>query len=238
MVQKTEYEIHVAAEPGRKARAFRTKLFEMGFFDDALAFPGAIYPKSSKLTSCPNLDTHVTWKTFSRLEYSEKLKEFSKLTENFIEGVEGYAHAEIVKPEWDVDIAWRAYNADEPDFLVPLSVSHDEGKKIWDLHISVKVDTLDKRVMDLLHTKYRLYYIDRNKSSGLYRVFTIQGDKDIPGARKLFFGLVEHLNRLGGLEGSAKFEQTTYWQVFGKPKILPPKLTGKIQDYIIDANQA
>ena len=234
MNDEFEYEIHFAAEYTPSASRLREQLYSLGFEDDPLKFKGVVYSGTlaDGRSSCPILDTHVTWSTFDRILYLNQLSEFEELLSQYAEHIEGYTHAEVIRPEWDVDFALKPFNPSSDWKLRKFRFCENSSRKLWDIHISTELSSLDKRLAKILHSDMGLYYIDLEKQSGTYRIFTLQGTDSVPEARTLFFNLVANLRSLGGFAGSVKFEQTTYWQVLGKPKILPPRLVGNPCGYI------
>lgn len=233
-----EFEIHFAAEAGPSSSRLRDALHQMNFIDDPLAFKGVVFSPESGLQgdSCPILDTHVTWTTFNRSYYFTQLEAFNRLLDEFEGNIQGYSHAEVIRPEWDIDISRRPLDtatiASCP--IRPFASEPSTSRKVWDIHISARLSTLDSRMLRNLHHDLNLYYIDLEKPHGVARIFTLQGDDGIPEARNLFKSLTNYLSRAGGLEGSIKFEQTIFWRVLGSPEILPPRLIGSPSNYITD----
>lgn len=228
-----EFEIHFAAERSPVSSELREKLSALGFKHDPLAFSGVVYPDEFARTAsaCPLLDTHVTWSCYHREAYFDKLHEFSTLLDRIEGDVVGYAHAEIIRPEWDLEIDLFPFTFQEKISITPFALERSSTAKLWDIHISARLDSLDPRLMIRLHEELGFYFIDLLKPRGRYRIFTIQGSQDIRAGRQLFLRLRQQLANWGGIEGSIKFEQTIYWRVIGATEMLPPRLVGSASDY-------
>lgn len=221
----TEYEIHFAAQAQGISPELKRKIYLLGFRDDGLVGQGAIFNPKTNLhyLSCPLIDLHVTWDCYDKSSYLQKKAEFQNLLEYHGKDCIGYSHAEIIKPEWDIDLEHKPFSS---AILFPIEyfdpVPSTVPKK-WDIHISAFVNSLDSELENVLFSKAGMYFIDVKKASGqVVRVFTIQGTNKIQEGYQLFERIVKYLENAGGMKGSVKFEQTIFWGVYGNPQIVPP----------------
>ena len=137
----------------------------------------------------------------------------------------GYAHAEVVRPEWDTDIELSPYKKGNCFPFRKFQCRNNSRKaKSWDIHISAKLSTLDFDLYKTLFEKAGMYYIDLKKGCNIYRIFTIQGTSSPKHGKTVFFKLKEFLNKVGGMEGSIKYEQLCYWKQFGDSELIPPTI--------------
>lgn len=221
----TEFEIHFAAQAQGISPELKSKLYAMGFKDDGLLGQGATFDPQTSIhyLACPLIDVHVTWDCHDRSSYLQKKKEFDSLIESYQDDCVGYSHAEIIKPEWDVDIEHMPFSS---EVLLPIKHFHpvpSRAPKKWDIHVSAYLDKLDTELENELFLKAGMYFIDvRKKNDRIARVFTIQGTNSVQEGYQLFQSLTEYLRKAGGMQGAIKFEQTISWGLYGNPQIVPP----------------
>ena len=220
-----EFEIHFAAELGTIPPALASGIYGMGFHDDRLVGRGVVFSPNDPLSavSCPLVGMHVTWDCFDRDEYVQQRDAFAELLRFHGEGCIGYAHAEVIKPDWDIDVEYKPFDSAIPYPLEPFEAQSRDQPKTWDIHISADADRLDPRLCEVLGERARMYYIDVMKASGrVVRVFTIQGIGSIHEGRELFRILGEYVTAAGGVQGAIKYEETCFWATYGNPQIVPP----------------
>lgn len=222
-----EFEIHFASQINGASEDLKKELYSMGFRDDGLIGQAAIFDEKTNrhYSSCPLIDIHITWDTYNKKEYLEKKKQFINLLDKYKNNCTGYTHAEIVKPEWDLDINFKQF-----DESIPLPFKHFESSpttkfKKWDIHISAFKDSLHPELENILFNKMGMYFIDvLKKNIRIDRVFTIQGTNHVREGLDLFDRLHKYILQVGGMEGAIKFEQTIYGDILGEPGIVPPAI--------------
>ena len=224
-IKRTEFELHVAAEMAKFKPSFENALEEMGFRHDGLVGQGVVYPPGSSLamTACPLAGLHMSWDSFERDEYVQRKNELDALWSSEESNLVGYAHGEIIKPEWDLSVPGQPFDASVPWPLEPFKPYLSTERKKWDIHVSAIKNYLSEGLDQVLLENAGMYYIDVSKSSGeIRRVFTIQGVNELAEGLEAFDAIVTYLNTAGGMTGSIKLEQTTYWRLSGNPRIVPP----------------
>lgn len=224
-IDQTEYEIHFAAELGHVPAELTQQMYGMGFRDDQMMGHGVVFSPADPIgkMSCPLTGLHISWDTFNREQYVEQRDACERLFTQFEASCVGYAHGEVIKPEWDLAVSEKPFDSLVELPILPFVSGMSRTPKKWDIHISAQLDSLDPRLQQKLCDYLRMYYIDLRKRSGaVNRVFTIQGTNSVLAGVSLFQILSEYLQRAGGMKGSVKFEQTSYWLVLGTPSIVPP----------------
>lgn len=221
-----ELEIHCAAEHGPQLRDLRRTLTALGFRDDGLDSAGMVLPQydgAEPMSSCPLTALHVTWDTRDRAEYRRMRHEISDALDHY--RGDGYAHAEVIRPGWDVDLVPQPFDAAVGWPLPYLRRVFGGDHKRWDIHISARLETLDDGLQARLADQAGMYYIDLHKPRGIERIFTVQGTTSIRAGLEIFAQLTNYLLRAGGMDGAIKLEQTTWMRVFGRPGIVPPTVS-------------
>lgn len=222
-----EFEIHFAAEEGTVSTELAARIEGAGFRDDKLVKRGVRLPPASapSLAACPLIGLHVTWNSFDRGAYMDKLAEFRTIIANpEAAGCVGYAHAEVTRGEEDLAFERREFDPGARFPVAPMRSTPKPISKTWDIHISARIATLDARLEAVLR-RGGLYSIDVDKGRrGIYRVFTTQGIGAVSMGRALFSSIASYLTRAGGFEGAAKFEQTVFFEIYGKAVIVPPTI--------------
>jgi hypothetical protein len=218
-----EFELHFATDTavGPRAEALSEGIHDLGFTDDRLITHGVVFADGVACDMCPLAGLHVSWSTYDRSEYKSKLAAFRDLMAGR-DDCAGYAHGEVIKPEWDVDFALMPFSSSVRYPAKRFEISRGGKAKLWDIHISAKLDTLDRGLERVLFDQAGMYYIDLQKRSGVHRIFTIQGSNSLASGLSLYHALQDYLANAGGMQGSMKFEQTCYWEVFGDCAIIPP----------------
>jgi hypothetical protein len=227
-LSRVEFELHFAAEEGRVSESLRSRIYELGFRDDGLVGRGVVFSPGDLLgqVSCPLVGMHVTWQSFDRGAYLVKRGAIAALLDDHQGQAVGYAHGEVIRPSWDVELAHRPF---QPGVRCPIerlrqALDRDRVKR-WDIHVSARRSRLDERMEEVLFGQLGMYYIDVFKSGAeIYRVFTVQGTNSVHEGRRLFATLLEYLRQAGGIEGAIKYEQTCFWKTCGAPQIVPPTL--------------
>jgi len=223
---KIEYEIHVAADVEGFNPDIANNIYNLGFIDDPLVKRGVIFSGAKEnQTCCPLIGLHVTWSTYDKSDYKSTLRQLDSYLSSIHGKYVGYAHAEVIRPEWDTDIKFSLYNEGNKFPFKKFQYKNNiERAKCWDIHISAKLSTLDYDLYTILFMKAGMYYIDLKKDDGIYRIFTIQGTSSPIYGKKIFLKLKEFLNRTGGIEGSIKYEQLCYWKQSGNTRLIPPTI--------------
>jgi hypothetical protein len=223
---KIEYEIHVAADVNGFGSVFADSIYKLGFIDDPLVKRGVVFSDNTiNQTCCPLIGLHVTWSSYDKNNYKNTLAKLDSYLSSNQEKNVGYAHAEVIRPEWDINIEFSSFRKGHKFPFRKFQCRHNLKKtKNWDIHISAKLISLDCDLYNTLFKKAGMYYIDLKKGSDVYRIFTIQGTSSPKHGKRVFFKLKEFLNKTGGMEGSIKFEQLCYWKQFGNSVLIPPTL--------------
>jgi len=219
-----EFEIHFAAESGCASEQLNDDIADLDFVDDRLVCQGTRFSEhqAAAFSSCPLVGVHVTWWTHDRNEYKKKLTRFRETMKRHADDCIGYAHAEVIRPEWDHDLIHVPFDKTVRYPVKPFVIEQDVHPKVWDIHISARLETLDPRLEQVLITDANMYSIDLKKTAGIYRIYTIQGRRAVQEGLKLFETLKSYLVAVGGMEGSIKYEQTCFWDTYGSPQIVPP----------------
>lgn len=223
-ISSTEFELHIAAEMGQFSRELADGLKALGFRDDGLVGHGVVFNEElgRELSSCPLTGLHMTWDSFDRNAFMEQRKALDTLLGRCGDCV-GYAHGEVIRPEWDIYIDHRTFDSKVPCPVKPFHARLSHEPKRWDLHISIPLDQLDPGLQLVLFAELGMYYIDLRKRTGrVHRVFTIQGCNPAKEGLEVYEALCRWLQNAGGMAGSIKFEETCYWFNLGQPKIIPP----------------
>lgn len=222
-----EFEIHFAAEAGSVSSYFMAKLSKAGFRDDALVEAGVRFPPICvpAVSSCPLIGAHVTWDTFDRREYLTKLAKFREImSQPEASACIGYAHAEVTRSDEDVYFYRCEFDHAARFPVAPLYAVVKPRPKTWDIHVSARLATLHPDLEEVLRHG-GLYSIDLRKGSrGVFRVFTTQGVWSPAEGRQLFASIVDYLQKAGGFEGTAKFEQTVFFETYGQTALVPPTI--------------
>jgi hypothetical protein len=214
MNTRPELELHLAAQQGGCPDALRAAIYALGFRDDNIV--------DEDSTCCSLTAMHVTWDSFDAAAYREMRDRLSEVLNANAERTLAYAHGEVIRPEWDVDFAHAPYNSDASyPFHIAKPQQRDDPKH-WDIHISVDTQTLDPRLAETLE-QHGWYWITLRKANNrIVKVFTLQGTNAPDAGLEVFRRIKEYLEAVGGFSGSAKFEQTCFWQIVGQPSIIPP----------------
>lgn len=226
-IQSTEFEIHFAAEVAGFTDALRAGVNSLGFRDDPMIGHGVTFSPNDPIgkISCPLTGMHITWDSFSRSEFVRQRNAFDALLSAEESGTTGYAHCEVIRPEWDLEIDISPFRPDIRWPVQPFHSSFSAKPKRWDIHISADRSQLDPRLESILFEHAQMYFIDLIKKTGrVHRVFTIQGTKSTKKGLELFNRIVDYLLVAGGMAGSIKFEETCYWREVGNPRIVPPTI--------------
>ncbi len=224
-IEQPEFELHVAAEAGQFSGAFRDSLIVLEFRDDGLVGQGVVYPPGTDLAlkTCPLTGLHMTWDSFDRDEYVAKRDSFDETWAEFADEVVGYAHGEVIQPEWDLEVTPKPFDSSIEWPLRRFIPDLTTERKKWDIHISADREELAGELTEILLDEAGMYYIDIRKRTGrMRRVFTIQGINDLSEGLGAFEAMYEYLVAAGGMGGSIKLEQTTFWRLAGNPGIVPP----------------
>lgn len=221
-----EYEIHFASDLSSGTTDLAHELANLEFVDDGLVFRGVIFDDRGYAHSCcPLIGVHSTWTGFRREDYTAKRREFEVLMEKFGRTTNGYAHAEVIKPEWDVRICPRDFDSSVVFPVSRFASTVSTQPKVWDIHITAFRDSLDPRLEQRLFEQAGMYFIDIKKPNGrIGRSFTVQGRTDILSGIDLFKQLQRYISAAGGMEGSMKLEKTIFMKVYGDPAIVPPAI--------------
>jgi hypothetical protein len=223
-ITSTEFELHIAAEAGQFSPTLADGLKSLGFRDDALVGHGVVFNEElgRELSACPLTGLHMTWDTFDREAFMNQRKDLDALLGRCGDCV-GYAHGEVIKPEWDIHINYRPFNPRVPCPVSPFHARLSHEPKRWDLHISIRKDRLDSGLQQVLFAELGMYYIDLRKRTGrVHRIFTIQGTNPAKEGLQVYEALSGWLQEAGGMDGSIKLEETCYWFNLGAPRIIPP----------------
>lgn len=226
-IQQTEFEIHFAAEEGGFLPSLREGVDQLGFRDDPMIGHGVTFSPSDPLgkVSCPLVGMHITWDGFDRVEFMRKRSAFNHLLDVEQGHTIGYAHCEVIKPEWDLLVDFKPF---DPAVIWPFAPFESQVRpepKRWDIHISARRDDLDPRLEAILFDFGRMYYIDLQKKSGkIHRIFTIQGSSHAKTGLKVFNLMADYIYATGGMFGAIKFEETCAWRSVGDPQITPPTI--------------
>lgn len=226
-IPSTEFEIHFAAEAGGIPDSLPERLASLGFRDDHMVGQGVVFSPNDPIgkVSCPVTGLHVTWDTFEREQFVAKRDVFDELLSELEAETIGYAHCEVIKPEWDLEIEWKAFDSAIPFPVRPFESAYSKQPKQWDVHISADQSRLDPELEKRLFEHGRMYFIDLRKRTGrTNRVFTIQGSNSTREGLALFHLLADYLLVAGGMAGSIKFEDTCYWREVGKTGLVPPTI--------------
>lgn len=226
-IDKTEFEIHFAAEAGRFRPSLRSGVDSLGFRDDPMIGHGVTFSPNDPLgkVSCPLTGMHITWDGFDRKEFMARRKAFDKLLDDEEEHTVGYAHCEVIRPEWDLEIDYKPFDTTVAWPFAPFESTHNPHPKRWDIHISARLDDLDPRLEQILFLEARMYYIDLRKKTGkTHRIFTIQGSNSEKKGVEVFNKMADFLYSAGGMHGAIKYEKTCYWRAVGNPAIAPPTI--------------
>lgn len=226
-IDKTEFEIHFAAEAGQFRHSLREGVDRLGFRDDPMIGHGVTFSPNDPLgkVSCPLTGMHITWDGFDRKEFMERRKQFDRLLDEELEHTVGYAHCEVIRPEWDLEIDLQPFNPAIRWPFEPFESTHNPHPKRWDIHISARLDELDPRLEHILFVEARMYFIDLLKKTGkTHRIFTIQGSNSPKKGIEVFNQMADYLFTAGGMMGAIKFEDTCHWRAVGNPRIAPPTI--------------
>jgi len=226
-IHTTEFEIHFAAEVGGFTAALREGVNELGFRDDPMVDHGVTFSPNDPIgkVSCPLTGMHITWDSFSRADFVRHRVAFDELLSAEKDRTTGYAHCEVIRPEWDLDLDPTPFRPEVRWPADPFESSFSSKSKRWDIHISADRSQLDPRLEAVLFEHARMYFIDLQKKTGrIHRVFTIQGTNSAKKGLQLFNRIADYLYAAGGMAGSIKFEETCYWRELGNPKIVPPTI--------------
>lgn len=226
-IPSTEFEIHFAAETGGIPLSLPKRLEALDFRDDHMVGEGVVFSPNDPIgkISCPLTGLHMTWDTFDRKAFVDRRQAFDALLDEFQQDTTGYAHCEVIKPEWDFEIPGKKFDPTIPFPLHPFESAYSTRPKQWDIHISADRLQLDAQLEERLFNHARMYFIDLKKRSGkVHRVFTIQGSNPTLDGLRVFGLLTDYLLTAGGMAGSIKFEDTCYWREVGKTGLVPPTI--------------
>lgn len=223
-IPSTEFELHIAAEADKFSPELAAGLKSLGFRDDTLVGHGVVFNEElcRELSACPLIGLHMTWDTFDRDIFITQRKELDTLLARCA-NCTGYAHGEVIRPEWDIHIDYRPFNSRISCPVQPFHAHLSHEPKRWDLHISIPLDQLAFELQRVLFEELGMYYIDLLKRTGrVHRIFTIQGSNPANEGLRVYVSLCRWLQEVGGMDGSIKFEETCYWFNMGTPRIIPP----------------
>ena len=228
-IPSTEFEIHFAAEAGGFRQSLRDGVNALEFRDDPMIGHGVTFSPNDPIgkISCPVTGMHITWDSFSRAEFMQHRKSFNALLSAEEGHTVGYAHCEVIKPAWDLELDWQPFRPEIVWPFKPFESSHSAKPKHWDIHISADTTQLDSRLEAVLFEHARMYFIDLRKKTGrVHRIFTIQGSNSAKKGLEVFEKMADYLHTAGGIAGSIKYEETCFWREVGQPKIVPPTIEG------------
>ncbi len=222
MKNGVENHFHIAAQahdPG-----LEQALLALGFEDDRLEHAGVAFgPQTdAKLQSCALNVIHQSLHGAT----VERILEVRSLLEPVLNDparVPGYYHIEQVR---DREIAKGIPRRIVPKAfpVAPLVAERRPTPKIWDLHLSVGLQDIEK--IDPIFLENEFYSIDRTDGIDRWRVYTVQGINSLLEGEHLFDSLTNWLRQSGVRNYWAGFEQTTSMRTFGDtkglPEIVPP----------------
>jgi hypothetical protein len=137
----------------------------------------------------------------------------------------GYVEAEVVSPDYYREFAFHPFEESVP---VPIGPVHNEecpldAHKDFDFHISADIESLDRRLEEVLGGELYFYHVDILKVSGKkVRVFTFQPMGTGQSPTPCFEALGDYLAGAGGFAGKLKMEATFAYARFPLTAPVPP----------------